>query len=53
MGDRNGILPVIIIIVIIIVIVIIIIFQHIAVTIQRFNPVLFCDRFLPGDNFDF
>jgi len=50
MGDRNGILPVIIII---IVIVIIIIFQHIAVTIQRFNPVLFCDRFLPGDNFDF
>jgi len=28
-------------------------FQRIAVTIQRFNSVLFRDSFLPGDNFDF
>ena len=28
-------------------------FQHIAVTIQWFKSVLFCDSFLPRDNFDF
>ena len=29
------------------------IFQRIAITIQRFNSVLFGDSFLPGDDFDF
>jgi len=28
-------------------------FQRIAITIQRFNSVLFGDSFLPGDDFDF
>ena len=28
-------------------------FQCVAITIQRFNSVLFGDSFLPGDDFDF